>query len=106
LENYLNPQYNMSVEFEWDDRKAQSNEDKHQVSFIEAQTAFSDELARLDHDPDHSLEEDRYILLGVSSQQRLLVVCHVYRQNEQLVRIFSARLATKSEQKQYQSYER
>jgi uncharacterized protein len=96
----------MRVEFEWDERKAQSNEDKHHVSFTEAQTAFNDDSARVTYDPDHSLDEDRYILLGVSSQQRLLVVCHVYRQNERLIRIFSARLATKSEQRQYRNYER
>ena len=96
------------IEFEWDERKAQSNEQKHGISFEEAQTVFYDEDARVNYDPDHSVDEDRYVLLGLSSSQRLLVVCHVYRQNDECIRIFSARLATKQEQQQYRnfSYER
>lgn len=90
--------------FEWDDRKAQQNEQKHGISFEEAQTAFYDENARLSHDPDRSQDEDRYILLGLSAELCLLVVCHVYRQNDEVIRIISARRATKQEQMQYQRF--
>ncbi len=87
--------------FEWDDRKAQQNEKKHGISFEEAQTVFEDENARLRHDPDHSQDEDRYILLGLSAVLRMLIVCHVYRQSDEVIRIISARKATKREQQQY-----
>lgn len=90
--------------FEWDERKAQQNEQKHGISFEEAQTAFYDDNARLSHDPDHSQDEDRYILLGMSAVLRMLVVCHVYRQNDEVIRIISARRATKREQQQYQRF--
>ena len=73
--------------FEWDDRKAQQNEKKHGISFEEAQTAFYDENARLTPDPDHSQDEDRYILLGLSAVLRMLIVCHVYRQDDEVIRI-------------------
>jgi len=89
------------INFQWDDRKGWANEQKHGVSFEEAETAFYDENARLSYDPDHSQNEDRYILLGVSSSLRLLVVCHVYWQGDECIRIISAREATKQEQKQY-----
>ena len=90
--------------FEWDEQKAWSNERKHGVSFDEAQTVFYDQQARLSFDPDHSQDEDRYILLGMSSDLRLLVVCHVYRQSDQYIRIISARQATKQETLQYQDF--
>jgi len=90
--------------FEWDDRKAQQNEKKHGISFEEAQTAFYDENARLTPDPDHSQDEDRYILLGLSAVLRVLIVCHVYRQDDEVIRIISARKATKREQQQYQRF--
>ncbi|MEA5421163.1 BrnT family toxin [Spirulina sp. CCNP1310] len=90
--------------FEWDERKAHQNEQKHRISLEEAQTAFDDENARLSHDPDHSQDEDRYILLGMSAVLRILVVCHVYRQNDEVMRIISARRATKQEQKQYHRF--
>jgi len=90
--------------FEWDDRKAQKNEQKHGISFEVAQTAFYDKNARLAHDLDHSQDEERYILLGMSTVLHLLVVCHVYRQNDQVIRIISARRATKQEQMQYQRF--
>ncbi len=92
------------ISFEWDDRKAQQNEKKHGISFEEAQTAFYDENARLTPDPDHSQDEDRYILLGLSAVLRVLIVCHVYRQNDEVIRIISARKATKREQQQYQRF--
>jgi len=85
------------LRFEWDDRKAQSNESKHSVSFNEAETVFADENARLLYDADHSSEEDRYILLGMSNSLSLLLVCHLYKEDEETIRIFSARKANKRE---------
>jgi len=70
---------------------------KHRVSFGEAATVFSDERALFLADPDHSDEEDRFILLGLSTALRLLVVCHCYRTNDETIRIISARKATKPE---------
>ena len=64
--------------FDWDDQKAKTNERKHGVSFEEARTVFYDENARLRYDPDHSLDEERYILLGISGLFRILIVCHVF----------------------------
>ena len=87
--------------FTWDDRKARENLRKHGVSFEEATTAFADERARLKHDPDHSQDEDRFILLGFSAKLRVLVVVHVYRQAETEIRLISARKAIRNERKQY-----
>jgi len=89
------------VTFSWDDRKDRANRRKHGVSFEEAATAFADENARLKHDPDHSQDEDRFILLGFSAKLRLLVVAHACRQDETEVRIISARKAIRKERKQY-----
>jgi uncharacterized protein len=93
-----------SMRFAWDDAKAQENARKHGVSFEEAATVFADENARLKHDPDHSREEDRFVLLGFSAKLRLLLVCHAYRENDEVIRIISARKATPNERKQYGSY--
>ncbi len=87
--------------FSWDDRKERENQRKHGVSFDEATTAFADENARLKHDPDHSQDEDRFILLGFSAKLRLLVVVHAYRQDDKEIRIISARKAVPKERKQY-----
>lgn len=92
------------LKFEWDRRKETANRKKHGVSFSEAKTAFFDENARVIADPDHSDEEDRFILLGLSSQLRLLVVCHCYREDEDTIRIISARKATRSEQRAYEGF--
>jgi len=92
------------LRFDWDDQKAQTNEKKHGISFNEAKTAFYDENARLLYDEDHSSEEDRYILLGMSNLLSLLIVCHVYREDEETIRIFSARRANKREKEQYQGF--
>lgn len=89
------------IRFEWDAHKNISNQRKHQVSFEEAQSVFYDENARLIHDPDHSDDEDRYILMGLSSDLRALVVVHVYKENDEIIRIISARKATKNEIKYY-----
>jgi len=87
--------------FSWDDRKERENQRKHGVSFEEATTVFADENARLKHDPDHSQDEDRFILLGFSAKLRLLVVVHAYRQDDKEIRIISARKAVPKERKQY-----
>ena len=89
------------LQFEWDKSKEKANIVKHGVSFDEAKTVFYDENARLIADPDHSEEEDRFILIGLSSSLRLLVVCHCYRVNEKVIRIISARKATRPESKAY-----
>lgn len=80
------------------------NRRKHGVTFEEASTVFADENGRLKHDPDHSREEDRFLLLGFSAKLRLLIVCHAYRENDEVIRIISARKATLNESKQYGSY--
>jgi hypothetical protein len=91
----------MTVHFEWDSRKAALNKRKHGVSFEEARTAFLDENAKIIDDPDHSESEDRFILLGVSSALRILLVCHCYREGDRVIRIISARKASTRESKQY-----
>ena len=87
--------------FEWDDAKNKINIKKHGVSFDEAQTVFFDDNAMEFDDPDHSLDEERYLLLGFSQSLKILVVCHCYRDSESIIRIISARKATKKEQKAY-----
>ena len=89
------------LRFEWDERKAAANAQKHGVSFDEAKSVFVDERAKLISDPDHSEDEDRFVLLGLSSALRLLLVCHCYRSEEGVIRIISARKATVGESKFY-----
>ena len=91
------------LSFEWDPKKEASNAAKHGVSFSEAQTAFTDEFARLIPDPDHSTDEDRFILLGTSIGSRLLVVCHCVR-SEDSIRIISARKAQNQERNIYEGF--
>ena len=93
-----------SISFIWDEKKAKENLEKHKISFEEAQTVFSDPNARMVFDTEHSTDEERFILLGISSGLRLLVVCHCYREDDMVIRIVSARKATKNEQKQYWSF--
>jgi uncharacterized protein len=93
-----------AIRFAWDEAEAAENVRKHGVSFEEAVTVFADENARMKHDPDQSQEKDRFILLGFSAKLRMLVVCHAYRENEQTVRLISARKATRTEWKQYGSF--
>lgn len=93
-----------NITFAWDARKARSNLAKHGVSFGEAQTVFLDENARLIDDPDHSDEEERFILLGYSFRARSLIVSHCYRGGDSVIRIISARLATRQEEKVYWSF--
>jgi len=89
------------IAFDWDKGKDSLNQKKHGISFDEARTVFVDENALLIHDPDHSDEEDRFILLGLSAKLQMLVVCHCYRKSDEVIRIISARKATKAEQKCY-----
>ena len=91
----------MSLSFEWDPRKAAANLRKHGVSFEDAQSVFADERARVIDDPDHSADEDRFLLLGLSSSLRLLVVAHCYREAGSVIRIISARKAMRAEQRFY-----
>jgi len=85
----------------WDENKNQENIRKHKISFEEAQTVFYDPEGKIIADPDHSAEEDRFIILGLSKMLHLLVVCHCYRENEETIRIFSARKATTTESNYY-----
>ena len=89
------------LRFVWDEAKASSNQTKHGVSFEEAETAFEDPLGRFMGDPDHSEREDRFVLLGMSSRPRLLVVVHCYREDDSTVRIISARRANRREASLY-----
>ncbi|MEP6573996.1 MAG: BrnT family toxin [Gemmatimonadota bacterium] len=89
------------LEFEWDPRKASANLRKHGVSFEEAVGVFSDEHAKLLDDPDHSKDEERFVLLGLSAALRLLVVVHCCRESQDTIRLISARKATRAEQAFY-----
>ena len=89
------------LEFTWDHAKARANIKKHGVSFDEAQSVFLDEAARLLDDPDHSEDEDRFVLLGMSALLRVLVVVHCDREAAHAIRIISARKATNSEGRRY-----
>jgi uncharacterized DUF497 family protein len=94
----------VGLAFTWDDRKERENQRKHGVSFEEAATVFADENARLKHDPEHSQDEERFVLLGFSAKLRLLVVVHACRQDDNEIRIISARKAVPEERKQYGQY--
>lgn len=89
------------LRIEWDPLKAATNLEKHGISFEEAATVFADEFGRIIPDPEHSDDEDRFILLGMSWSLRVLVVCHCYRETSSVIRIISARKATKTERAQH-----
>ena len=90
------------LSFEWDENKNATNIKKHKISFEEASTVFLDDEAILIEDPDHSDEaEDRFLLLGMSFNAKILIVCHCYRNNDETIRLISARKANKREIKQY-----
>ena len=91
-----------NLRFEWDERKAASNRRKHGVSFEEARSVFLDEDALQIPDPEHSDVENRFVMLGLSSHLRTLVVCHCYRENDEVIRIISARKADRGERAQYE----
>ena len=90
----------MALRFDWDGTKASSNARKHSVRFEEAATAFRDTLSVTVPDPDHSLDEERYLLLGMTERNRLVVVSHTERGD--IIRLISARLATARERKGYE----
>jgi uncharacterized protein len=89
------------MRFIWDQNKNLANIKKHKISFEEAETVFFDDNARLIHDPEHSISEERFIILGITNKLRLLVVVHTYKEDDNIIRIISARKATKTETKYY-----
>lgn len=93
-----------TLKFEWDPSKASTNAQKHGITFQEARTVFDDDFARLLHDPDHSHNEERFILLGMSYTLKILTVVHCYRDQEGVIRIISARESTKNEARQYKEF--
>ena len=92
-----------SISFEWNEEKNEINKRKHNVSFEEAVTVFYDTEARVVFDEEHSYDEDRFVILGLSRALRLLVVCHCYKKQEEKIRIISARKATAMEIRQYKN---
>ena len=90
-----------NIRFEWDANNAAANQRKHSVTFDEARTVFFDENAKLINDPDHSDDEDRFVMLGLSSNFRFVLACHCYREQGNVIRIISARKASTQESKQY-----
>ena len=91
------------LRFEWDPKKDRANQKKHGVSFQEAASVFVDERALFMADPEHSEDEDRFVLLGLSAAMRIVLVCHCYREVDQVIRIISARKATRPERSQYRN---
>ncbi len=89
------------IDFEWDDRKADLNIGKHGVTFDEASESFDDPYAIVIDDPDHSEDEERFVLIGMSMSARVLMVCHCVRGEGSVIRIISARKSTKNEERQY-----
>ena len=90
-----------NLKFEWDSKKASSNATKHEITFEEAQTVFLDTDALLISDPEHSASEQRFIIMGLSLENRALVVVHCFRKEKSVIRIISARKAGAKEQKPY-----
>jgi uncharacterized DUF497 family protein len=90
-----------SIRFEWDSRKAAANLRRHGISFAEAETAFYDDYASIVEDPDHSEDEERFLLLGMSAGLRVILVVHAVREAGAVIRLVSARKATSSERAQY-----
>ena len=89
------------LKFEWDDNKNKTNIEKHGISFEEAVTVFEDDEALVIVDDAHSQEEERFVLIGFSHKANLLVVCHCYREKDSIIRIISARKASRQESKEY-----
>ncbi len=90
------------VVFEWDSEKSSLNEKKHGVTFEEASSVFYDVNALVIADTEHSIDEDRFLILGMSTRLRMVVVCHCYRENDEVIRIISARKADAREVSQYE----
>jgi len=89
------------ISFDWDEEKNRKNVKKHKVSFEEAVTVFYDENAIVFDDPDHSKDENRFLIIGESMTDKLLIVSHCYRDNDNVIRIISARPAVKKEKAYY-----
>ena len=87
--------------FDWDENKNRINLEKHGITFEEASTVFFDDRAILFDDPEHSIDEDRFLLLGMSETAKVCIVCHCYRESDTVIRIISARQATKKEEERY-----
>ncbi len=92
------------INFEWDENKNQINKRKHGINFDEAKTVFYDDNAILFDDPEHSMEEERFLILGISEHENLCIVSHCYRAGDGIIRIISARKATKNETRTYNRY--
>ena len=97
---FVSPCYTAEMDFEWDPAKAAKNLRKHRVSFAEAATVFADALSVTASDPDHSIAEDRFITIGYSTRQRLLIVAHT--EHGERIRIISARELTRAEKSAYE----
>ena len=89
------------ITFQWDEQKNKINQQKHGISFEEAESVFFDDYALQFWDEDHSQEEERFLLLGISSKMRRLLVVHCFREEDSIIRIISARKPTKNESKEY-----
>ena len=89
------------LSFDWDENKNQTNQKKHGISFEEACTVFLDDRAILFDDPQHTQTEERFLLVGMSDVARVCIVCHCYRESDSIIRIISARKATKKEEARY-----
>jgi uncharacterized DUF497 family protein len=87
--------------FDWDENKNRINLEKHGITFEEASTVFFDDRAILFDDPEHSIDEDRFLLLGMSETAKVCIVCHCYRESDTVIRIISARQATRKEKQRY-----
>ena len=87
--------------FDWDENKNRINLEKHGITFEEASTVFFDDRAILFDDPEHSIDEDRFLLLGMSETAKVCIVCHCYRESDTVIRIISARQATRKEEQKY-----
>ena len=87
--------------FDWDENKNRINLEKHGITFEEASTVFFDDRAILFDDPEHSIDEDRFLLLGMSETAKVCIICHCYRESDTVIRIISARQATRKEEQRY-----
>ncbi len=87
--------------FDWDENKNRINLEKHGITFEEASTVFFDDRAILFDDPEHSVDEDRFLLLGMSETAKVCIVCHCYKESDTVIRIISARQATRKEEQRY-----
>ena len=90
------------INFSWDEHKNSLNISKHGISFEEASTVFYDDNAILFDDPDHSISEERFLIIGYSYKDHICIVSHCYRESENIIRIISARIAAKKERRVYE----